>query len=115
LKANFRGLYTFGSPITLFLLRQSALWMGANSTDPFGKVVNPITRTQGSWVNFYDAEDVIAIPTRTIFPEVPGQRFDEVLVQAGDDLLVKSHVGYWEAPAMARRIALEIHRNVGGA
>lgn len=100
--ARFKAMYTFGAPLTYFLMRKSELWKDGNN---FRNVINPM----GSkvWLNFRDSEDPIAMPFSPILklnPQRGHERFQEVQVQCGSRPDT-SHIGYWSCGEMARRIA----------
>lgn len=112
LRARFRGLYTMGSPIGLFMLRKGELWKvddpARNGGPPFSIIKNPLSKATHTWTNFYDKEDVIAYPLRRLFDTNPAynanRSLEDVPVETGWQP-VSAHTGYWECGEAAQRIA----------
>jgi len=101
---NFRHLFTFGSPIGLFLLRQGDLWL--DKEKPFSGLINPVPKRH-TWFNFYDRQDLAAYPLRDLFDANRRNRsrpLEDIEVQTGN-LIYNSHTNYWENKTMARKIA----------
>jgi hypothetical protein len=90
-------LFTTGSPIALFLLRKAHLMLkaGALSKNPVG-----LRRPRGSWLNFWNHQDVMAYPLERFFPRLVSDR----LVDTGS-LIFNSHLGYWTNRHVAEQIA----------
>lgn len=104
-KAQFRGLYTLGSPIGLFMLRYGDLWQ--RNQDPFDEILNPLEKRRHTWLNFWDEQDVIAYPLERLFGRNDANRdrpLQDVKVCTGIEP-VSAHLGYWDDAAVARRIA----------
>jgi hypothetical protein len=102
-KDNFRNLFTFGSPIGLFMLRQGKLWLNGQ---PFTKITNPIGQ-EHRWLNFYDHQDAAAYPLEGLFGQNSlnaSASLEDIVVQTGS-LVVNSHTNYWKNKQMAQRIA----------
>ncbi len=102
-KDNFRNLFTFGSPIGLFMLRQGKLWLGDK---PFTTIKNPVSQGH-KWLNFYDNQDVAAYPLETLFmsnPENASASLEDIIVQTGN-MVLNSHTHYWRNKKLAQRIA----------
>jgi hypothetical protein len=102
-KCNFRHLFTFGSPIGLYMLRQGQLWLG---TKPFGTIVNPVV-PEHRWLNFWDREDVCAYPLESLFAlntQNSSASLEDIEVETGH-LVVNSHTHYWQNEQVAQRIA----------
>ena len=112
-KGNFQHLFTFGSPIGLFLMRQGNLWQ--DKPKPFKDVINPVPNGGHKWLNFYDKQDAAAYPLRSIFSlsfkdKIAGERVEDILIDTGD-LVANSHTKYWENNEMAERIANTLNAN----
>jgi hypothetical protein len=103
LQTRFFGLFTMGSPVGLFMLRKSVAF---STPTPFAELRLPLRAGQ-RWLNFWDAQDVIAYPLEDVFRSDPGtdDRFVlDVKVDTGD-LIVDSHTNYWRNKDVARSIA----------
>jgi hypothetical protein len=96
-KQQLQHFFTTGSPIALFLLRKSHLMldMSGLSSNPVG-----VPRNGGSWVNFWDRQDVMAYPLERFFPKVVKDR----QVDTGSFIL-NSHLGYWHNRDVAEAVA----------
>jgi len=108
-KKNFRHLFTFGSPIGLFMLRQGILW---RTCDPFSSVTNPLPEGH-TWLNFYDREDLAAYPLAQLFglnEKNKNKSLKDVKVNTGN-LVVNSHLNYWKNNKMAAEIASVLNAN----
>jgi hypothetical protein len=112
LKPRFAGLYTMGSPIALFMLRNSKPWQTSPSDTPdFSSIRNPIP-AGGVWKNFWDDEDVVAYPAERLFahnPENPPRVLEDVNVSTGWNP-VSAHIGYWDSDDVAKGIAGSLRR-----
>jgi hypothetical protein len=89
--------FTTGSPIALFLLRKTHLMQDMSTLSP-----NPIgvRKPKGSWVNFWDRQDVMAYPLERFFPKVVSDK----IVDTGS-LIFNSHLGYWHNREVAETVA----------
>lgn len=104
LKENFSSLFTFGSPIALFMLRKSKLWKGHRK---FHDIVNPVFGTGRTWLNFYDEQDIIAYPLANLFNKgiSNADRFvKDIIVNTGATPF-DSHISYWRNHDLTREIA----------
>ncbi len=92
--------FTTGSPIALFLLRKAHLMLDASALakNPVG-----IQRPRGTWVNFWNHQDILAYPLERFFPRL----VDDQLVDTGS-LIFNSHLGYWNNRDVAERVADEL-------
>jgi hypothetical protein len=83
--------------VALFLLRKALLMLkaGALSTNPVG-----VRRPRGSWLNFWNHQDVMAYPLERFFPRLVTDR----LVDTGS-LIFNSHLGYWYNRDVAEQVA----------
>jgi hypothetical protein len=115
LQQRFRGLYTMGSPVGLFMLRQGALW---KANDPalaggpaFSNIKNPLRSPQHSWLNFWDKQDIIAYPLENLFQANAaynsGRPLRDVAVDTGLEP-VTAHTGYWKSDEVAAKIAADL-------
>jgi hypothetical protein len=103
LKKQMRHLFTFGSPIGLFMLRKGELWMTGN---PFEQLINPLQVEGQVWLNFWDSEDPIAYPLSELFqlnPSNQGSQLIDIPVETGF-LIVDSHTKYWENTQIAKEV-----------
>lgn len=106
---NFQNFFTFGSTIGLFMMRQGNLW---RKEPTFSDIVNPVIQANGaqnlrSWLNFYDREDILAYPLENLFnrnPQNVDRALKDIAVQTGN-LVINSHINYWQNNDMARKIA----------
>jgi lipase (class 3) len=107
------NLFTMGSPIALFSLElddvtgdakpryavSNDLAAGNASAPPSSIQPN---RNDGVWLNFLDAQDLVAYPLTALFK---GKfRVEDRLVQTGT-LPLSAHTGYWESRDVAKQIA----------
>lgn len=102
LKDNFCNLFTFGSPIGLFMLRQSGLWR--NGKD-FAGLVNPVQGTERTWLNFYDTEDPIAFPLENLFANSASKTGHVKDIKVNTGWYHDSHTNYWKNKQVAQEIA----------
>jgi hypothetical protein len=103
LQTGFFGLFTMGSPIGLFMLRKSVAF---STPTPFEELRLALRAGQ-RWLNFWDAQDVIAYPLEQLFRSDPStdDRFVlDVKVDTGD-FIIDSHTHYWRNKDVARSIA----------
>jgi hypothetical protein len=102
LKGSFCNLFTFGSPIGLFMLRQSSLWRNDKN---FAELVNPVQGPECNWLNFYDTEDPIAFPLENLFANsnIQTGRLKDIKVSTG--WYHDSHTNYWKNKQVAQEIA----------
>lgn len=101
-------LFTMGSPIALWTLRY----------DDFGKPIQvPALKFRrqrvGEWVNFYDKDDVIAYPLKTL-SESYNQAVSEDIEVSNPGLMawtpLGSHGGYFRSAAIQMRICQSLAR-----
>jgi hypothetical protein len=106
-RQRLEHLFTTGSPIALFLLRKAHLLLkaGALSKNPVG-----LRRPRGSWLNFWNHQDVMAYPLERFFPRLVSDR----LVDTGS-LIFNSHLGYWTNRHVAEQIADALFGTTGRA
>ena len=111
LQRRFQGLYTMGSPIGLFMLRNGALWRpgdpARDTPGMFSNIINPITGSDRRWLNFWDPEDIVAYPLERLFasnPDNVGRPLSDREVTTGWDP-VRAHVNYWSDEGVATAIA----------
>ncbi len=103
LQDRFHSLFTFGSPIGLFLLRNGeALW---DNKKDFRDLINPMGARY--WRNYYDRTDPIAYPLNRLFdrnPENFESNLEDVEISNPQPALF-THNGYWKNQKMAEHIA----------
>ncbi|MBN1218676.1 MAG: hypothetical protein JXM69_07100 [Anaerolineae bacterium] len=88
--------YTLGSPIALWSLRYSDFGRPISVPSPHLAKYHP--DLNGEWVNFYDADDVIGFPLRTLNDEYRKVVKKDVEVNVGSFLTSwspLSHLEYW--------------------
>lgn len=109
IKEAFQNFYSFGSPISLFLMRKKQLWSGVNDGQvSFDHLRNPFHGTTSRWINFIDPDDVFAYPVEPFFNNSElGQRPNpsDVIVKAGWILPHSAATGYWKCEEVAKQIA----------
>jgi hypothetical protein len=103
------GFYTLGSPIALWTQRDgdfaSPLQIPAR-TSP-----DPVLASAAEWINFYDADDVLAFPLKGLSADWDKAVDEDRSVSVGALLLGMSpvsHVAYWNDAAVIRPIANSI-------
>lgn len=96
-RPHVKHFFTTGSPIALFLLRKTnvKINIAALVKDPIG-----LHRTTGSWLNFWNHQDVLAYPLERFFPGI----VTDHLVDTGS-LIFNSHLGYWHNRQVAEAVA----------
>ena len=102
---NFRGLFTFGSPIGIFFLRKFDLFEPQPIPTKLG-IDYPIINSELPWLNFHNPRDPISVPLSGVFASngQPGPK--DIELKFGFPL--KAHTGYWGKREMARKIALNL-------
>jgi hypothetical protein len=102
---NFRGLYTFGSPIGIFFLRRFNLFQP--KSNPIKLAIDyPIINSELPWLNFHNPRDPISVPLSGVFASNGQQGPKDIELKFGFPL--KAHTGYWGKREMARKIALNL-------
>jgi hypothetical protein len=103
------GFYTLGSPIALWTQRDgdfaSPLQIPAR-TSP-----DPVLASAAEWINFYDADDVLAFPLKGLSDEWDQAVDEDRSVSVGALIIGMSpvsHVAYWNDAAVIRPIANSI-------
>ena len=102
IKDNFRGLFTFGSPIGIFFLRRFNLFQP--KANPIKLEIDyPIIDAEMPWLNFHNPRDPISVPLSGVFASngQPGPK--DIELKFGIPLI--AHTGYWGKREMARKIA----------
>lgn len=110
LQQRFRGLYTMGSPVGLFMLRKGSLWRRAEhghpEAKPFSNIVNPIPE-DALWCNYWDQQDLVAYPLARLFASNPANArrpLRDIEVGTGPDP-ISAHIRYWSDSEVAGEIA----------
>lgn len=89
--------YTLGSPIALWSLRYSNF--GKPITVPSPKLKKHYNKLTGEWINFYDKDDVIGYPLKTINPAYKKAVNEDRAIDVGtwwSSWNFASHVEYWK-------------------
>ncbi|HEX7481647.1 MAG TPA: hypothetical protein VF331_27830 [Polyangiales bacterium] len=115
LRRRFRGLYTMGAPIGLFMLRKGELWKpgdpSRNGGPAFSTIKNPLSSPDHSWLNFWDKQDVIAYPLEGLFATNAaynaGRPLQDSEVSTGLEP-ISAHLGYWKCADVAAEIAHDL-------
>lgn len=103
------GFYTLGSPIALWTQRDGDFAKPLQIPARTGK--DPVLATAAEWINFYDADDVLAFPLKGLSPEWDKAVDEDRSVSVGALLIGMSpvsHVAYWNDTAVIRPIANSI-------
>ena len=103
---TFTSFYTLGSPIALWMERfgdfsQPVTIPGKTSDDP-------VIAAAAEWINFYDADDVLAYPLKGLSADYDEAVDEDRSVSVGAMLLGMSpvsHVAYWNDKSVLRPIA----------
>jgi len=102
------SLYTFGSPIALWSLRYPDFGRPINVPSPKLAGHHPGVPPVAEWLNFYDEDDVIGYPLRTLNAAYKAAVKADVPVNAGSLLSSwnpLSHNGYWTDNDVTKPIA----------
>ena len=111
-------LYTLGSPIALWSLRYREF--GRPITVPSTRLRQYHSEIEGEWVNYYDQDDVIGFPLKTLNAQYAANVTRDAPVNAGN--LIQSwnplsHVGYWTDRDVVEPIAkklIEVWKAING-
>lgn len=103
--------YTLGSPLALWSLRYADFGRPVHIPDPhLGRHHRALS---GEWINFYDADDVLAYPIKPLNDAYRQAVTADWSVDVGG-LSTRwnplSHLEYWDAPAVIEPIATSIRR-----
>lgn len=101
-------LYTFGSPIALWSLRYEDFGTPIAVPSPKLTTHHPALAAAAEWINFYDEDDVIGYPLRTLNAAYQTAVKADVQVNAGGWLSSwnpLSHNGYWTDNDVTKPIA----------
>jgi hypothetical protein len=103
------GFYTLGSPIALWTQRDGdfaePLQIPARTSD------DQMLATAAEWINFYDADDVLAFPLKGLSTAWDEAVDEDRSVSVGAPIIGMSpvsHVAYWNDTAVIRPIANSI-------
>jgi hypothetical protein len=105
---TFTSLYTFGSPIALWSLRYADFGRPIAVPSPRLGDHHPALVKVAEWVNFYDEDDVIGYPLRTLNAAYRDAVKEDKLVNAGglfSSWNPLSHNRYWTDNDMTKPIA----------
>lgn len=107
------SLYTFGSPIALWSLRYPDFGRPVDVPSPKLAGHHPAVAPVAEWINFYDEDDVIGYPLRTLNDAYKKAVKADIQVNAGG-LLASwnplSHNGYWTDNDVTKPIAAGLAR-----
>ncbi len=112
------SLYTAGSPLAVWSLRYSDF--GEPVTFP-PDLIDRYRGAPSEWVNFYDHDDVIGYPLKTLNSSYEKNVTEDLAVNVGHlatGWTPASHVGYWNDREVVARIAeglARLWRAVNGA
>ncbi len=103
---TFTSFYTLGSPIALWMERYGDF---SRPVQIPGKAsADPVIAAAAEWINFYDADDVLAFPLKGLSADYDAAVDEDRSVSVGALLLGMSpvsHVAYWNDKAVIRPIA----------
>lgn len=102
------SLYTFGSPIALWSLRYADFGRPIAVPSPKLAGHHPAVAPVAEWINFYDEDDVIGYPLRTLNDAYKAAVKEDIQVNAGGWLSSwspLSHNGYWADNDVTKPIA----------
>lgn len=108
---TFACFYTLGSPLAVWSLRYEGFGLPIDVPSPRLRRHHPAAR--GEWVNFYDRDDVIAYPLRSLNPAYDRAVTRDVEVNVGGPLSSwnpLSHTLYWSDEDVTARIARSLVR-----
>lgn len=103
---TFTLLYTLGSPIAIWSLRYPEF--GVPITVPSPNLADHYPNLTGEWINFYDEDDVIGYPLKTINDSYGRAITVDREINAGGLLSSwnpASHLGYWTDNDVTKPIA----------
>ncbi|HEY8059363.1 MAG TPA: hypothetical protein VID94_11450, partial [Acidimicrobiales bacterium] len=100
------GFYTLGSPIALWTQRDGDF--ARPPQIPARTSRDQVLATAAEWINFYDADDVLAFPLKGLSEEWDKAVDEDRSVSVGAPIISMSpvsHVAYWNDTAVIRPIA----------
>jgi hypothetical protein len=104
-------LYTLGSPLALWSLRYQNF--GSPIQIPSPDLARHWPQATGEWVNFYDKNDVIGFPLKTINPAYAAAVKEDRVVNVGNLLTTLTplcHTAYWTDNDVTKPIAESLAR-----
>lgn len=104
-------LYTLGSPIAVWSLRYEDF--GVPIPVPAPRLEDHHPGLNGEWVNFYDPDDIIGYPLRSLNDAYRRSVDEDVAVNVGGPLSSwnpLSHTGYWGDDDVTKPIARSLAR-----
>ena len=103
---TFTSFYTLGSPIALWMERFGDF---SRPVEIPGKTsADPVIAAAAEWINFYDADDVLAFPLKGLSADYDRAVDEDRSVSVGafcSGMSPVSHVAYWNDKAVIRPIA----------
>jgi hypothetical protein len=103
---TFTSFYTLGSPMALWMERFGDY--SAPVEIPGKRSDDPVIAAAAEWINFYDADDVLAFPLKGLSEDYDQAVDEDRSVSVGAPLIglsPVSHVAYWNDKAVLRPIA----------
>lgn len=103
---TFTSFYTLGSPIALWIERYGDF--SRPVTIPGKTSDDPVIAAASEWINFYDADDVLAFPLKGLSEDYDKAVDEDRSVSVGALLIGMSpvsHVAYWNDNSVIRPIA----------
>ena len=100
--------YTLGSPLAIWSLRYTNPIFGVPIKVPSPRLSDHYPGLKGEWVNFYDEDDVLGYPLRTLNQDYKGVVRADRQVNVGGLLSSwnpASHLGYWTDNDVTKPIA----------
>lgn len=92
------SFYTLGSPIPIWALRYNKPKFGMPVTIPSPKIKDYYPDLKGEWINYYDRDDIIGFPLKTINEEYNKAVTADREINVGDIFSSwnpAAHLGYW--------------------
>jgi len=108
---TFSHFYTLGSPIAIWGLRYDNPLFGRPISVPSPRLKDHYPDLAGGWFNFYDEDDIIGYPLKTLNDEYKKAVKKDIMVNAGGLLsswTPASHTEYWTDNDVTIPIAREL-------
>ena len=108
---TFCKFYTLGSPLALWSLRHKNFGMPITVPSPNFKNYYP--KVKGEWINYYDKDDIIGYPLKTLNKQYEKMVSRDIEINVGNlwsSWNPASHLGYWEDDDVIVPIAESLSR-----
>ncbi|GAB4511765.1 MAG: hypothetical protein OHK0046_10310 [Anaerolineae bacterium] len=105
------SLYTFGSPLPIWSLGVKDFGMPMKVPAPLLRHHHP--KLEGEWINFYDADDVLGYPLKSLNAAYNAEVKEDRQVNIGkwyESWNPLSHLGYWRDKDATHPVAEGIHK-----